>query len=279
MRNNEKRLGLAPDTPSGAADATAAAAPLTFVVPTEFVELPSQGKFYPEGHPLHDEDTIEIKFMTAKEEDILTSTALIKKGVVLERLISNLLIDKKIKSSSLLMGDRNAIIVAARISAYGSEYDTTATCPDCSKESSNSYDLQQIEHTSNCLDPDFLNQENIVYDTENYIFNIVLPKSQVTVGTKLMTGRSDRHTNAQKQEEASVTELLKTIIVSVNDNSDKTLINNFVDSMPAMDSKYLRRLYAKLVPNIDMKQEFLCVYCGHVSDMEVPFTAAFFWPE
>ena len=279
MRNNEKRLGLGPDTPSTTDASAAAPASLAFVVPTEFVELPSRGNFYPEGHPLHNEDTIEIKFMTAKEEDILTSTALIKKGVVLERLINNLLVDKRIKPSSLLVGDRNAIIVAARISAYGNEYETTVTCPDCSEESLNSYDLQQLEHISNCLDPEFLNQENIAYDTENHTFNIVLPKSQVTVGTKLMTGRLARSANEQKKEEASVTELLKTIIVSVENNSDKTLINNFVDSMPAMDSKFLRRLYAKLIPNVDMKQEFLCVYCGYVTEMEVPFTAAFFWPE
>jgi len=279
MRNNEKRLGLGPNTPSTADASAAASTSLAFVVPTEFVELPSQGKFYPEGHPLHNEDTIEIKFMTAKDEDILTSTTLIKKGVVLERLISNLLVDKRIKPNSLLVGDRNAVIVAARISAYGSEYETTVVCPDCTKEGQNSYDLQQLEHTNHCLDPEFLNQENIIYDDENQTFNVVLPKSQVTVGTRLMTGRSARATNEQKKEEASVTELLKTIIVSVENNLDKTLINNFVDSMPAMDSKFLRRLYAKLIPNVDMKQEFLCIYCGYVAEMEVPFTAAFFWPE
>ena len=162
MRNNEKRLGLAPNTPPDAAHNVAAATtPLAFVVPTEFVELPSQGKFYPQGHPLCGEDTIEIKFMTAKDEDILTSTTLIKKGLVLDRLIDNLLIDKRIKSNSLLTGDRNAIIVAARRSAYGSDYEITVSCPDCEESSLHSYDLGDVKHVCCGFDQEFLNEENI----------------------------------------------------------------------------------------------------------------------
>lgn len=281
MRNNEKRLGIAPNTPPDAAHSVAAAAgtPLAFVVPTEFIDLPSQGKFYLQGHPLCGEDTIEIKFMTAKEEDILTSATLIKKGIVLDRLIDNLLVDKRIKSSGLLSGDRNAIVVAARKSAYGKEYETTITCPDCDEDSVHSFDLNDVKHVNNCADQEFLNKENIIYDSENCIFNITLPKSQVVIGTRLLTGHAVRHVNNQKREETSVTDMLKTIIVSVNENTDQALVNSFIDTMPAMDSKYLRNLYSNMIPNIDMKQEFLCVYCGYMTEMEVPFTAAFFWPE
>ena len=87
---------------------------LSFVAPTEFVNLPSQGKFYPPEHPLHNKDVVEIKYMTAKHEDILTSQTLLRKGVAIDRLIENLIIDKSIKLDSLLLGDKNAITIAAR---------------------------------------------------------------------------------------------------------------------------------------------------------------------
>ena len=86
----------------------------SFVVPTEFVELPSQGRYYPEGHPLHGEDTIEIRHMTAKEEDILTSRTLLKKGVALDRVLQNVIVNKQISAESMLVGDRNAAIIAMR---------------------------------------------------------------------------------------------------------------------------------------------------------------------
>jgi hypothetical protein len=87
----------------------------SFVVPTEFVELPSGGRYYHEGHPLHGESAIEIKQMTAKEEDMLTSKTLLKKGVALDRVISSLIVNKAIDPDSLLVGDRNAIIVSTRV--------------------------------------------------------------------------------------------------------------------------------------------------------------------
>ena len=143
MRNNKNRLGQQSQTPADAAPQSIGA--LSYTVPTEFVELPSRGVFYPEGHPLSGQDTVEIKYMTAKEEDVLSSQALIKKGVVIERLLENLLVDKTISPKTLVVGDRNAIMVAARISAYGSEYETRITCPVCSTSLPFAFDLKADE--------------------------------------------------------------------------------------------------------------------------------------
>ena len=100
-----------------------------FVVPTEFVELPSGGRFYADGHPLHGVESIEIRQMTAKEEDILTSRTLLKKGVALDRVIKNIIVDGRVDPDSLLVGDRNAIIVSMRVSGYGNDYTTKVACP------------------------------------------------------------------------------------------------------------------------------------------------------
>ena len=125
MRNNQNRLAGPPGPSPASHHVPVAVHPsLSYSVPTEFVELPSKGMFYPEGHPLAGQETIEIKFMTAREEDILASEALIKNGLVLERLLESIMVDSNIDPKSLLIGDRNAIMVAARISAFGQEYET-----------------------------------------------------------------------------------------------------------------------------------------------------------
>ena len=90
--------------------------------PTEMVELPSKGYFYSEGHPLSS-GRVEIKYMTAREEDILTSQNLIKQGTVIDKLLEALVVDKSIKMDDMLIGDKNAIMVAARILGYGKNYD------------------------------------------------------------------------------------------------------------------------------------------------------------
>ena len=127
VRNNIDRAGAR----SNSADETVTDADtlLNFVTPTQFVDLPSKGKGYPQGHPLCGKETVEIKFMTAKDEDILTSKDLLKKGVAIDRLIQNLLVDKNIRSSDILLGDRNAIIISARSSGFGHLYNTNVTCP------------------------------------------------------------------------------------------------------------------------------------------------------
>ena len=123
IRNNEDRTGPR----STAADEVPAEIkemmnPMDFVAPTEFVEIPSKGKFYPQGHPLCGVESVEIRQMTAKQEDILSSRTLIKQGVALERLLKSVIVDRSIDPSTLLTGDRNAILIAARISGYGKNY-------------------------------------------------------------------------------------------------------------------------------------------------------------
>ena len=109
MRNNQDRLGAQPggETPPVSQPTQQTKQPLQFVTPTEFVELPSKGAFYPQGHPLHNVDTIEIRHMTAKDEDILTSRALLQKGIAIDRFLQNVIVDKNVNIADLLVGDKN----------------------------------------------------------------------------------------------------------------------------------------------------------------------------
>jgi len=253
----------------------------SFVVPTEFVELPSEGKYYPEGHSLRGHDSIEIKQMTAKEEDLLTSRTLLKKGVALDRVIQNLIVDKGINAASLLVGDRNAIIIAIRKSGYGSEYSTKVTCPACRETQEYSFDLNELEIKNFA---DF--GEAGVSDNGDGTFQLTLPSTRVEVIFKLLTGYDERNfvkaaenDRKRKLEEKNVTRQLKNIIVSVNGDDSSQAIQYLVNNIPSIDSRHLRMAYELASPNIDMAHHFECAGCDYEQYMEVPLTADFFWPD
>ena len=288
MSRNRDRTGLGVDTtPSNAptppqlTNQSQNENPFSFVVPTEFVELPSQGKFYPEGHPLHGQTTIEIKQMTAKEEDILTSRALLKKGVALDRMIASLILDKNINPHSLLVGDRNAILVAARVSGYGNEYETTVTCPACAEQVKYSFDLNEAEvYQGTSLQP------SEATANDNGTFTTVLPRTNVEVCFRLLNGADEKNlmslveaARKRKREENRVTSQLRQIIVSVNGDTNPNNISYVVDNMPSADARHLRLVYRIATPNVDLTQVFECTNCDHTQEMEVPLTADFFWPD
>ena len=287
-RNNQKRLRT-PEAPELDIPAETKEAPqaLNFSVPTEFVDLPSKGLYYPEGHPLHATETVEIKHMTAKEEDILASQSLIRKGIVLDRMLQSLLIDKDIEIKDLLVGDKNALTVAARITGYGSEYATQVTCPACDASQEFEFDLEEVATVGAAFNRDDLNEKIEAVDfTEQNTFILTLPKSGYSVELKMLTGADEtrlqkflaKKEKSKDEGSTSLTDTLKSIIISVAEQRDRTSINNFVENMPAMDSRYLRGIYQKLVPNIDLTQEFVCNSCTHRQDLEVPVTTDFFWP-
>jgi len=269
MRNNQRRTGPQAQSP--------APVNMAYVVPTEFVELPSRGAFYLEDHPLHGQETVEIKYMTAKEEDILASSALLKKGLTIDRLFESLfLVD--IDPTTLLIGDRNAIMIATRISAYGSSYNAEVRCPKCHLKEPYIFNLEKTNLTEDCFDKSFLEKNNVTLNKKTKTFDVVLPKSNVTIGIKLFDGADEKEMNDEIGEETPVTSVLLKFIVSVNNNTDESFIKNFVGNMLATDSRYIRNLYPKLAPNIDLTQQFFCTNCTYKEDMEVPLSAEFFWP-
>lgn len=284
MRDNEDRLAVLPtaDSPSVQLPVeTTPNNPLSFVSPTEFVELPSKGELYPDGHPLKNKTTVEIKFMTAKEEDILTSRTLIKKGIAIDRMLESLLVDKSIKADTLLLGDKNALIIAARISGYGEQYHTSVNCPACNTNVKFKFNLQDIKHSEQA------NLEELgVLKTQNGTFTFSLPKTKAVVEVRPLLGKDEveladlmeKKKKANLPEQASTTQM-KMYLVSVNGNKDKNILNSFVDNLPALDARMLRTLYKKIIPNVDMTQQFLCSSCSFEQDMEVPFTVDFFWPK
>tara|TARA_R100000988_G_scaffold102118_2_gene76578 strand:+ start:104 stop:976 length:873 start_codon:yes stop_codon:yes gene_type:complete len=283
---NEGRLGpIAEPAPPNVSPPPEMPAPqaqvLNFITPTEFVELPSEGRYYPNGHPLHNQSVIEMKHMTTKEEDILTSQALLRKGLALERMLENLIVNRSVNVDDLLLGDKNALIISARAHGYGTIYQTNVTCPACSEQQEYEFDLSTLQ--TNNADDSFLQEKNITL-TENNTFLIPLPTTDFVVEARLLTGHDEKALNRMAEHkkkrnfpETPMTDFLRAFIISVNGVSDANSLNGFINSLPALQARYIRKVYDNLVPSLDLKHDFKCAHCGHADILEVPLSADFFW--
>ena len=243
-----------------------------FKFPTEVVDLPSGGKLYSKDSPLSS-GKIELKYMTAKEEDILTSQNLIKKGVVVDKLLDSLIITKNITSGDLLIGDKNAIMVASRILAYGGEYNVEVTNPNTGETLQQTFDLTQCEFKELPEDVDYSNNE----------FELELPVTKVKITFKLLSGRDEINISKELEslkkigQQAEVTTRLKYVITSVNGETDKSIISNFVNNMLSKESLVLRDEIARINPDINLKQEV--EFGGESTEVDIPMTVEFFWPK
>ena len=281
MSRNSNRQGAPEGPPAPLPQAQQTQNLFSFPTPTEFVELPSKGLFYGEGHPLHKVETVEIKHMTAKEEDILSSDALIKKGLVMDRLLKSVLVDGSIDPASLLIGDKNAIIMSVRETGFGPLYATTINCPSCGVLNEKEFSLENKEtKDSNLLkNVELLENGNFLLTSTDY-------NPEITFEIKLLTGKDEqrilKHVEGRKKlklETGPVTELLKNIIVSVNGISQPSALQEIICQIPAALSRKIRKVYEEAMPNIELKADFTCDNCSHTERLEVPINVDFFWPK
>ena len=289
MRNNDERTGAVqhPDSPAPSQQQSGQTG-LNFVAPTEFVEIPSKGKFYPAGHPLHGVEAVEIRQMTAKEEDILTSQTLLKQGVAIDRFLHSVLVDKRLTPDDMLVGDKNALIIAARCSGYGFDYSANITCPNCGTTSKQEVDLIEAKQSYEGYIQEEAEEQLPAVSGPNASGNyiITLPVTKANFEVKLMTGREEKafskrmqQRKKKKQAEAMLTDQFKTFTVSINNVGDLRKMYMFIDNLPVRDSRFLRQTYAKLSPALNLKHDFVCTECGHEQEVEVPISAQFFWPD
>ena len=242
-----------------------------FKVPTETVELPSKGLIYPANSPLSS-GTIELKYMTAKEEDILTNANYIRSGVAIDKLLKSLIVDKSINYDDLLTGDKNAIMIAARILSYGKDYEIKYDDQDMT------IDLSKIE--SKPL------KENL-YERGKNEFEFTLPQSQNTVTFQLLSskveGLIDRELEGLKKvnktESPEITTRLKYMITSINGSRETVDIRNFVDNyLLASDARALRQYYNEINPDVNLT--FMRELPeGGEEVTPIPIGVNFFWPD
>lgn len=237
-----------------------------FKIPTEIVELPSKGLLYPEGNPLA-EGKVEMKYMTAKEEDILTNQAYIKQGIVLDKLLQSLIITK-INYDDLIVGDKNALMVAARVLGYGKDYDFVYD------DESYVVDLSTIENK--------VFDESLIKKGTNE-FSYTLPNSGNLITFKILTAGDDKKIDAElaglkkinKDSSPELSTRLKYIITSVNGDREAKTIREFVDNhLLARDSRLLREYIRQVQPDVD-----LTFTTTSGEEVAIPVNLSFFWPD
>lgn len=246
-------------------------------ISTELVPLPSGGKVYSPNSGLHQKDVIEIRPMTAREEDILTSRALLKKGTVITELIKSCLVDKTISTPDMLIGDRNALMMAVRITGYGPEYTIEMECNECNAKNQNTFNLSELPIKRLQIDP--------VMEGQN-VFEFLLPYTKKRVLFKFLTGKDEEDSTvmAEKQKklglasESGVTTALQQSILSVDGIEDRFKISNFIKMMPARDSLALRNYIRENEPGVLMKQDMTCTACGNSEEVNMPLGITFLWP-
>jgi hypothetical protein len=246
--------------------------------PTEVLDLPSKGLIYPKDHPLA-KGTIEIKYMTAKEEDILASQNLIKKGIVLDKLFESIIAEKGVNPNDIFIGDKNAILLATRVLGYGPDYRVEITDPFTLERQEVIIDLSTVKTKE--VDDTILNREN------RYKFK--LPKSGKEIEFKLLTHGDETEITKEiqalerigkgKDNASDVTTRLRYMIVSVDGNSDRGFINKWVmNGFLALDTKALRKYVRELSPDMDLKFEFTSELTGESEALDIPFGINFFYP-
>ena len=238
--------------------------------PTEVVDLPSRGLLYPKDHPLAS-GKVEIRYMTARDEDLITSPNLIKQGLVVDKLLDSIIVTEGVKVEDLIVGDKNSILIATRILAYGKDYDIQ-------------YNGQKITVDLSKL-KDVVLDEKLVKDRNN-LFEYELPATKAKVQFKILTSGEENKANQESEALAKVsggipytlTTRMKHQIVSVDGSDKRQDINNFVDyQLLSRDSIALRRAIEDISPDVDMTWNFTDSD-GERREITVPMTVQFLWP-
>lgn len=242
-----------------------------FSLPTEMVELPSKGLLYPEDSPLSS-GMIEMKYMTAKEEDLLTNQNYIRSGTVIDKLMKSLIVDKTINYKDILIGDKNALMFAARVLSYGKDYEFM-------------YDGIEQTVDLSTLELKYIDEDKIKGRVNEFTFK--LPSTDNTVTYKLLTHGDEFNIESEiaglkkihKGTSPESTTRLKRMITSVNGSREVKDIREFVDNyLLARDARSLRAEYQEVQPDIIMKAE-VRNQAGGEEDVDIPINLNFFWPD
>ena len=240
--------------------------------PTEVIDLPSEGKVYSKESPLSS-GKLELKYMTTREEDILMSENLIKKGIVIDKLLDSLIVTNGVKQEDLVLGDKNAVLVASRILAYGPEYTVEVTNPnDLEEKVEYTFDLSKCPFKELSKDVDYSGNE----------FQFTTPVGKNKLKFKLLTGadealiEKDLKQSSKYGVSSDITTRLRYTVIEVDGDSKPDTINGFTQNLLARDSVALRNYIRDISPDIDLTSEV--EIGGEAVDVNIPLTVEFFWP-
>jgi hypothetical protein len=249
--------------------------PRSYPFPTEVISLPSKGLCYPETHPLS-KGEITIKLMTAKEEDILTSANLVKKGIHLDKLLESVVVEPGVNINDLLIGDKNAILVTSRVLAFGADYKVNVSDPESGEPTDVVVDLSKIKIKE--VDESKLNRYN------EYDFTLPVSKTQIkfkllTHGDEIAINKDIEASEKALKQGNEITARYRRVIVEIDGVRDLGTISNFVTNrLLAGDSKALRKYISTITPDLDLTFDYESPLTGETEALRIPFGIDFFYP-
>lgn len=290
MNRNSDRVGQ--PVPAELASSVDEKFSFDFISPTEFVTLPSEGRYYPKNHPAHGLKEIELKYPTTKHQEVLNNQSLMRKGKSVDKMLQMLVKDESIRVSSLLSCDRAALTTTARIMMHDEYYTTKVVCPVCTQPTRIDVDLTKIE-------PNYARKSgwestvNLLEREGDYdVFRATLPVTKYHVEFRLMTGEDEdqimQSINKRKQynlEETPIVDQMTRLITAVESPDGKRytspyIVGEFVTKIPAKDTNAFFAAYSKVSPEFKIEQEFSCPSCNNFeSKFTVKTDAGFFWPK
>lgn len=246
------------------------------IYPTNLVNLPSAGNYYPEGHPLSN-GTVEVKFMTAKEENILTTESYIKNGVVIDKFLQSMIVFPKFNYDDLLIGDRDGLMIASRIYGYGEIYPVEVTTPSGKKQKID-IDLTKLENKP--IDAVGATENRFSWTFENRIGKYTLEFKLLTVADDKAIQDKLKKYRVAGTADKQITTRLEQIILSVNGNADPMAIRLFIENeFMANDSRKFREYVASLTPGVNMEIELEDEDSGEPFRTSITIGPSFFWPD
>lgn len=259
---------------------------LSFVVPTEIVRLPSGGHLYNEGSPLRGIQEVEVKAVTAAEEDIMINDSFIQQGIVFDRLIDAIMITPGIRAQDLMDCDKIAVLMSARKTGYGNNIDFDAACNSCGHQYEMRVSLSSMLEKSaqNSYQP--CSGDDWEYLSDSNTFSFTLPTTELNVNIKLLTPEDMESLQASRIQKERLNlphnetiDFLRAVLVSAQGVTDKSSLNKLAEILPAADARKIRVIHNKNLPQIETRQETICPSCGNEEEKEVPFSLGWFWSE
>ncbi|MBT96430.1 MAG: hypothetical protein CL431_10745 [Acidimicrobiaceae bacterium] len=257
---------------------------ISFVVPTEIVHLPSGGEFYEESSPLKGLKTLEIKSMTAKEEDIVMNQNYINEGIVFDKLIDSLMITENINSKEILDCDKLALLMSAAKTGYGEDLEMLFSCDNCSFEGPVKASLTKILEDMKNRTFGIADTEEVKYDETSKTLLFDLPITKISVRIKTMTPNDYKYLEESKKQKEKLNlpfsdtlEFLRRILVEANGVTTPGEIFKLTEVLPTADARTIVKIHNTSIPKIDKTQMICCPECNHEQKEDVPFSLGMFW--
>ncbi len=257
---------------------------LSFVVPTEMVKLPSKGNFYEEGNPLRGVTEIEVKSMTAAEEDILINDSYVQQGTVFDRLIDSIVMTAGVTSQDMMDCDKIAVLMSARKTGYGDLVTFDVACGNCSTQYPMEVSLTQMMEDSLGDSSENIDNQDWQVDESTNTYSFKLPVTGLDINIRILTPSDLKALEASQDQKQRLNlpfnetlEFLRLAIVSAQGIDDRTSINKLVEILPAADARKIRLVHNLNLPKVSSVKVTTCPNCGNTEEKEVPFSLGWFW--